>query len=372
MMTKKQSAILLVIFCLLFFVYSFAPLNVSAAGLIPCGTEKDSNGKITNPCQPCHIFSLLQNVLNFLWWYISMPLAALFLSYGGLLMVVPGFSGNAKLYDKGKKVITNALIGLVIIFFSWLAIDTIIKAIAGQPLGSGVPATIPKSVDEGPPLWGPWNAIQCNFASPTSNFGSRATPVADTNFVPLGARDKYFASFRYGTNANSLTKNIVPYQDKLNQLALQNNVNPDDVIALIGIESGGNPNIGCSSKGSCGLMQLQLDTARQYDSSITQTDLVNNSDKNLAIGIRHYSSLLHTYNDVETALAAYNGGDKAVAPSRDCPGIRAYQCPWDSSGCWQTTKVDCTPNTGYAETRKYITSYRSYKQSLEQLKTNSR
>ena len=125
-----------------------------ARGLVPCGGLGES------ACTPCDIFLLVQNILNFLWWYLTVPLATLMLIYGGFLMIVPGFGGekSATALTKGKKVITNALIGIVIIFFAWLAIDTILKVLVdpGQ-LGSGKAVEIGKV--------GPWNEIKCTSPS---------------------------------------------------------------------------------------------------------------------------------------------------------------------------------------------------------------
>ena len=60
------------------------------------------------------------------------------------------------------------------------------------------------------------------------------------------------------------------------------------------------------------------------------------------------------YKNVDLALAAYNGGAGANSPSSDCPGQKRWQCVWDSPGCYNTGKTDCTPNTGYIETRNYV------------------
>lgn len=154
---------LLAIFSLLFasgYLF-FIPLVVLAngdssggsqsGGFVPCGNIKNAQGVIQNPCETCHVFVLGQNILNFLLYSISIPIATLAIIYAGFLMVIPGAS-SARL-EKGKKVLTNTLIGIAIVFFAWLGIDTIIKILAGQNLLGGTPATI-----QG---YGPWNRIEC-------------------------------------------------------------------------------------------------------------------------------------------------------------------------------------------------------------------
>ena len=141
---------------LLFFSFTlyafFTPLNAFAqGGLVPCG------GPAQDPCTPCFIFLLVQNLLNFVWKWIAIPLATLMLVYGGFLMIIPGIGGekSAAALTKGKKVITNALVGIVIVFFAWLLIDTIIKLLADPTnIGSGKTAEILK-------VLGPWNEIKC-------------------------------------------------------------------------------------------------------------------------------------------------------------------------------------------------------------------
>lgn len=133
---------------LLFPAFSFAQ-----QGIVPCG------GKYQDPCTPCHIFLLVQNLLNFVWKWIAIPLATLMLVYGGFLMIVPGIGGekSATALTKGKKVITNALVGILIVFFAWLVIDTIIKMLVDPTtIGSGRTAELLKGL-------GPWNEIKCTL-----------------------------------------------------------------------------------------------------------------------------------------------------------------------------------------------------------------
>lgn len=73
-------------------------------------------------------------------------------------MVIPGIGGekSAAMYTKGKKVLTNAVIGIIIVFFAWLVIDTIMKVLIDPgTIGSGKPAELLKGL-------GPWNEIKCS------------------------------------------------------------------------------------------------------------------------------------------------------------------------------------------------------------------
>ena len=114
----------------------------------------------------------------------------------------------------------------------------------------------------------------------------------------------------------------------------------------------------------CG--QMLVSTARGLDSSLAGlTDeqvaarLQNDNAYNLTLSARYYDQLLDRYRDPALALAAYNGGAAANQPSADCPGLRRWQCIWDSPGCYGTGRTDCQRNEGpssYAQTRNYVSN----------------
>lgn len=147
-----------------------------SGGIVPrCNTTPGPDGRFTDPCTPCHIFKLLENILNFLWWGVSIPVVTLFILYGGVLMVVPfGGEKSASMHTKGKKVITNALVGLAIVFFSWVLVDTTIKAVGGQRIGASETGQVLMSGG----TFGPWNVINCNIT------GSPAQTVAPLSIQP--------------------------------------------------------------------------------------------------------------------------------------------------------------------------------------------
>ncbi|MBI2640678.1 MAG: hypothetical protein HYW91_02200 [Candidatus Sungbacteria bacterium] len=157
-MNQESRTLIFIALAALLLITAAFPYDASAKGLVPCG------GAGEPACQPCHIFSLIQNIFDFIWKFLATPLAILMFAYGGFLMLIPGIGGekSVPMYQKGKKVLTNAVVGLLIIFLAWLTIDTIIKALAGQTIGSTeTPALIPKNVGLAPGNLGPWNKIEC-------------------------------------------------------------------------------------------------------------------------------------------------------------------------------------------------------------------
>ena len=163
-MPSKPLTSTILLSLLLIFILSIAlPFAVYAAestGLVTCGLMSSKT-----LCNICDLVILFQTLVNKANSYFAFPLAALMLGYGGFLMVLSGFQGgNAGLYTKGTKVLTNTLIGIIIIFCSWLAIDTLLKTVgAYQHNTTG--------------NFGPWNVIEC--VSPDIKLPTRIACVED-------------------------------------------------------------------------------------------------------------------------------------------------------------------------------------------------
>ncbi len=88
---------------------------VSAAGLVPCSGIN---------CTVCHFFVLLKNIIDFLVKMVMPPLAGLMFLIGGIMMLSGGASEDN--YKKGKGIMKNALIGVVIVLSSWVIVNTLI------------------------------------------------------------------------------------------------------------------------------------------------------------------------------------------------------------------------------------------------------
>jgi len=60
-------------------------------------------------------------------WYISIPLAGLIIVAGGVMLLVSG--GNPGLVSLGKRMLWGAIIGILLIFCSWVIIKAVLTAI---------------------------------------------------------------------------------------------------------------------------------------------------------------------------------------------------------------------------------------------------
>lgn len=127
-------------FCFTFFV----PDPVLAGGLVPCG------GIGQTACQTCDVVKLTNNVVE--WLVIVMgTLAAIIIVYAGVQLVISG--GNQAAMESAKSMMTNVIIGYVIILGAWLVIDYAMKALIDQP------------------NFGVWNEVQCTTTNTPTDKG---------------------------------------------------------------------------------------------------------------------------------------------------------------------------------------------------------
>jgi len=105
----------------LLFCLPLSPLTAKAAGLVPCGGPDEPE------CTACHLLVLVQNVIHFALEAVFIVCICLII-YGGFRWL---FSfGKQENIAAGQKIITSALIGLMIVLASWLIVNTIFWIIA--------------------------------------------------------------------------------------------------------------------------------------------------------------------------------------------------------------------------------------------------
>ena len=108
-------------------------------GLVPCGDEGEP------ACTLCDLFVLLKRIIDFLiapGTGIVFIVATLILVVGGVMYVTS--SGEPEKIATATKTMTNAVLGLIIIFAAWLFISLLYSV-----MGYG---------------WGKWYEIKCSSA----------------------------------------------------------------------------------------------------------------------------------------------------------------------------------------------------------------
>lgn len=325
-------------------LFSLPALTFAADPIVQCGFSGQP------ACQACHLIQLGQNLLE---WFIGImaSVIALVFAIGGMKMVMSGGSEGG--VSEAKGMMTNAVIGFVILLSAWLVVDTVLKTVINKEFFG--PATTTSEI-------GPWNNIQCE------------QPIVYPDLPPNTGRPPVPSLATTGTISSaqitSRLNTVNTYQTTLCTGVSAEVCN--SLKAIMAIESAGNPNA-TSPVGAAGLMQLMPSTAKLLDPATfsgktdnqIQDMLRSNTDLSMRLGTQLYADLLsRNNNDLTKTYAAYNGGQGANAPSVDCPGQMKWQCVWDSPGCYGTANTNCKTNTGYAETRKYVTNVKAVRCSL--------
>lgn len=91
------------------------------------------------PCSACDAVHVMVNLTNF-GTLVIFPLVSIMILYGAFLMIIA--AGSEEKFRQGKKIIASALVGLVIVLLSWVAVNEVLQIITG---GANLP----------------WNTIEC-------------------------------------------------------------------------------------------------------------------------------------------------------------------------------------------------------------------
>lgn len=305
-----------------------------AKGFVPCG------GPGEPVCQMCYWVEQVNLLTKWLVGIFSVILA-IKLVVSGLKLVTS--SGNTAAKEEAKNSITTAIIGFVIVLGGWLLVDFSMKSLLNSTFDSSK-----------------WNVVAC-VDQPVSGIARIYQPVPNAS---RGEANPNAVGSLSQAQIDALAAIPAP-DDKVAAAALAAGLDANqakNLQALMRVESGGCVNK-TSPVGALGCMQIMPQTARQYDPSLKNlTDqqvkdkLINDDNYNISLGAQIYQDLYRAYNGNEQKVfAGYNGGPGANSPSSDCPGQVRWQCVWDSPGCYGTSNTNCTPNTGYIETRNYVT-----------------
>lgn len=153
----------------------FAPL-IASAGLVPCGGTGASDTP-TVPCNLCHLFTLIQKILNFLAWIIAPTLAVLVIAVGGFKIMLSG--PKPGLRNEGIDAIKIAITGLLIVFAAWVVINETLLFFTNTPVDGAAKLNIAEI-----PL--PWHKIEC-VTPDTSIIAEQTTNITNTQVVSGGS-----------------------------------------------------------------------------------------------------------------------------------------------------------------------------------------
>ena len=144
--------------------YQVGDRVVAYDGLVPCGkcslvdVETDASGQYAGggvptdiPCQLCHIFVLIKGLADFLLLRLVPVIAVLLLTVGGVMYLLS--RGNSGQLTQAKNIMLATLVGLAIIFGSWMIVNTLFMYIG--------------LADWNGNLKDAWFEVRCNISLPS-------------------------------------------------------------------------------------------------------------------------------------------------------------------------------------------------------------
>lgn len=108
---------------ILFLFLAMPALSLAAEPLVPCATSTN-----TKACGFNDLMTLVNNIINFILFYMAIPIAAVMFAYAGFLLVTAGGEA-AHARTEAKNIFTNAMIGLVLAAGCWLIIKTLLSIV---------------------------------------------------------------------------------------------------------------------------------------------------------------------------------------------------------------------------------------------------
>lgn len=102
--------------------------TVEYEGIVPCNSNSikidGAPGEVS--CQLCHLFVMVDNVLDVIFTVLAPPIFVLLVVAGGAMIVFS--TGNESYVSRGKDLIKAAVIGIAIMFAAFMIIEIAISA----------------------------------------------------------------------------------------------------------------------------------------------------------------------------------------------------------------------------------------------------
>ena len=122
-MTKRILISVAIFFILIMPVFSFAQ------GLVPCDNKTPAT-----MCDFGKFMILINRVIDFIFTYMALPLAAVMFAYAGVLLVTA--AGSTESRGKAKKIFTSTVIGLVLAAAAWVIVKTFLTILGYNDIGT--------------------------------------------------------------------------------------------------------------------------------------------------------------------------------------------------------------------------------------------
>ena len=200
------------------------------------------------------VLQVVQNIIN-----VGISLGVIFvvlaIAYGGFLFMTN--SANPANLEKGRAVMMNAIIGLVVVLSAWLVVDFVMKALYN-----------PDAAFEGG-TFGPWNSILGSTGEDYCFVPKDPVPLTDgvVEIITGPAPGGTAPVVQTGGSGVGVAKGLCsPSNPACSVQALMStglNTAQAQAMSCIAVtESSGNPNSPNSSTGACGTFQITNKTSK--------------------------------------------------------------------------------------------------------------
>ncbi len=317
----------------------------------------DGQNQITPDTPGGLLYTYLGLVLKWASGLIGALLLCFLVYYGFVLM----FSGVSDDQVKHAKEGLMATLGGVILFLtSGLVLYTLNPVFFCGFGGGGCGGTVMGEPGPGGNTQPPSSAQPPSSTPPST--GADIVALCESPSTPTRGNGESI-SFRADMTPQNVSRILGTFgteiQDALRQPGIDSRVTDRLIASMIMNESAGNPNVSSSSVGAIGLMQIMPATG-QGSCGMSEADL-RVPAKNIKCGTKVVSGFIQRAGSVRAGIAAYSGGMLANQSSTSCADqydangkkggsrqAKRWECLWDNSAHTQR-------NTGYKETRDYIT-----------------
>ncbi len=132
---RKALALFSIGIALLLPVFTYAQIQPSGAGLVPCGVTQDSplstekDVGVATECEACHLVQLTQNIIHFLIG-LAVSIAVLMFAWAGILFFTS--NANPEKINKGKRIFGQTLFGFLLALCAWIIVNTLLFILIDQ------------------------------------------------------------------------------------------------------------------------------------------------------------------------------------------------------------------------------------------------
>ncbi len=109
-------------------------LTIAGAGTVLADNTNTTGSFVTcqgSSCDMCELLHTIMRVVNFCIKVFIPLIAVALIAWGGFMMVIQLKEGGADAAENAKKIITAAIIGLVIVYGGWAIVDMFMQHMTG-------------------------------------------------------------------------------------------------------------------------------------------------------------------------------------------------------------------------------------------------